>query len=313
MVSITPYGEGNGNPPQYSCLENPMDQGAWWATVHGVAKSQTWLSDWQLSFLSSFFGGWTGVVHLGCFSLKFSRRRRAFSMKPSAELAAGGHACSWLDAGWEGTVLAGLQAQGRLSQRQRPARKNQPDREAGREGVFSGGRHGRLVNDDAWIRFPRSNKALQTQRLNGAQSRPLAVRMPRVQNGSRWPETRASAGPRALEDPGEARFPDLSQVSEVPMIPGWWPLPVSSKPAAQSSVSLWLFASSLGPCDSWAHLDTPGWSDVTIRWSAAPVLPQSNNAPGHTESDPHRFQELEHGHLWGTVILPNTPCISLSK
>ena len=34
-------GEENGNPLQYSCLENPMDRGAWWATVHGVAKSQT--------------------------------------------------------------------------------------------------------------------------------------------------------------------------------------------------------------------------------------------------------------------------------
>ena len=34
-------GEGNVNPLQYSCLENPMDGGAWWATVHGVAKSQT--------------------------------------------------------------------------------------------------------------------------------------------------------------------------------------------------------------------------------------------------------------------------------
>ena len=32
-------GEGNGNPLQYSCLENPMEGGAWWATVHGVAKS----------------------------------------------------------------------------------------------------------------------------------------------------------------------------------------------------------------------------------------------------------------------------------
>ena len=31
-------GEGNGNPLQYSCLESPMDRGAWWATVHGVAK-----------------------------------------------------------------------------------------------------------------------------------------------------------------------------------------------------------------------------------------------------------------------------------
>ena len=38
-------GEGNGNPLQYFCLENPMDGGAWWATVHGVAKSQTWLRD----------------------------------------------------------------------------------------------------------------------------------------------------------------------------------------------------------------------------------------------------------------------------
>ena len=37
-------GGGNGNPLQYFCLENSMDRGAWWATVHGVAKSQTWLS-----------------------------------------------------------------------------------------------------------------------------------------------------------------------------------------------------------------------------------------------------------------------------
>ena len=36
-----PSGGGHGNPLQYSCLENPMDRGAWWATVHGVAKSQT--------------------------------------------------------------------------------------------------------------------------------------------------------------------------------------------------------------------------------------------------------------------------------
>ena len=38
-------GEGNGNPLQYSCLENLMDRGVWWATVHGVEKSQTGLSD----------------------------------------------------------------------------------------------------------------------------------------------------------------------------------------------------------------------------------------------------------------------------
>ena len=43
-------GEGNGTPLQYSCLENPMDRGAWWATVHGVAKSQTRLSDFTFTF-----------------------------------------------------------------------------------------------------------------------------------------------------------------------------------------------------------------------------------------------------------------------
>ena len=38
-------GEGNGNLLQYSCLENPMDRGAWWDTIHGVIKSWTRLSD----------------------------------------------------------------------------------------------------------------------------------------------------------------------------------------------------------------------------------------------------------------------------
>src|SRR5574337_1195749 len=43
-------GEGTGDPLQYSCLENPMDGGAWWAAVHGVAKSRTGLSDFTFSF-----------------------------------------------------------------------------------------------------------------------------------------------------------------------------------------------------------------------------------------------------------------------
>ena len=43
-------GEGNGTPLQYSCLENPMDRGAWWAAGHGVAKSQTRLSDFTFTF-----------------------------------------------------------------------------------------------------------------------------------------------------------------------------------------------------------------------------------------------------------------------
>ena len=43
-----PSGEGNGTPLQYSCLENPMDGGAWWAAVHGVSKSRTRLSDFTV-------------------------------------------------------------------------------------------------------------------------------------------------------------------------------------------------------------------------------------------------------------------------
>ena len=42
--------EGNGTPLQYSCLENPMDRGAWWAAVHGVTKSQTRLSNFTFTF-----------------------------------------------------------------------------------------------------------------------------------------------------------------------------------------------------------------------------------------------------------------------
>ena len=47
-----PSGEGDGTPLQYSCLENPMDGGAWWAAVHGVAKCRTRLSNF--TFTSHF-------------------------------------------------------------------------------------------------------------------------------------------------------------------------------------------------------------------------------------------------------------------
>ena len=43
-------GEGNGTPLQYSCLENPMGGGAWWAAIHGVAKSRTQLNDFTFTF-----------------------------------------------------------------------------------------------------------------------------------------------------------------------------------------------------------------------------------------------------------------------
>ena len=49
--SLSCTGEGNGNPVQYSCLENPRDGGAWWAAVYGVAQSRTRLK--QLSSSSS--------------------------------------------------------------------------------------------------------------------------------------------------------------------------------------------------------------------------------------------------------------------
>ena len=46
----TKTGESNGNPLQYSCLENPMHRGSWRAAVHGVTKSWTWLSDFPFTF-----------------------------------------------------------------------------------------------------------------------------------------------------------------------------------------------------------------------------------------------------------------------
>ena len=51
MITLSAlYGEGNGTPLQYSCLENPMDGGAWQAAVHGVSKSRTRLNDFTFTF-----------------------------------------------------------------------------------------------------------------------------------------------------------------------------------------------------------------------------------------------------------------------
>ena len=67
---------GNGNPLQYSSMENPMDRGAWQATVHGVAKSQTWLSstkaqpDWHLDY-AVIERKWESVSILLHFSVKW--------------------------------------------------------------------------------------------------------------------------------------------------------------------------------------------------------------------------------------------------
>ena len=59
-------GEGNGNPLQYSCLENPMDGGGHWATVHGVRKSQTRLSCFTLLHSTMTYPSWValhGMAH----------------------------------------------------------------------------------------------------------------------------------------------------------------------------------------------------------------------------------------------------------
>ena len=50
MIGRVDRREGNGTPLQYSCLENPMDGGAWWAAVHGVANSWTRLRDFTFTF-----------------------------------------------------------------------------------------------------------------------------------------------------------------------------------------------------------------------------------------------------------------------
>ena len=52
---VLKFREGDGSPLQYPCLENPMDRGAWWATVHGVAESQTRLSGFAFTFASDAF------------------------------------------------------------------------------------------------------------------------------------------------------------------------------------------------------------------------------------------------------------------
>ena len=55
--------EGNGNPVQYSCLGNSMDRGAWWATVHGIAKSQTWLINQDFLYIIVISGWGTRVEY----------------------------------------------------------------------------------------------------------------------------------------------------------------------------------------------------------------------------------------------------------
>ena len=74
-------GEGNGNPLQYSCLENPMDRGAWWATVHGVTKSWTQLSTAQHDVWKCIRGFPLGLVEEVSLNSIF-----CFTFPPEAEM-----------------------------------------------------------------------------------------------------------------------------------------------------------------------------------------------------------------------------------
>ena len=76
--SLSCIGEGNGNPLQYSCLENPRDGGAWWAAVYGVAQSRT-----RLKQLSSSSSRHKPILQLSSFS---SRHRNGFSLPISTPI-----------------------------------------------------------------------------------------------------------------------------------------------------------------------------------------------------------------------------------
>ena len=80
-VSGRSPGGGHGNPLQYSCLGNPMDQGAWWATVHAVTKSQTlFVSDWTTNTHTNK-GCISNPNNLGCgFPLKSSCENMEISL-----------------------------------------------------------------------------------------------------------------------------------------------------------------------------------------------------------------------------------------
>ena len=88
-------GGGNGNPFQYSCLKNPMDRGAWWATVHGITKSQAQLRNWAhththththtrvlpVHVLSKYLFPFCNLQHTWAHTQKEKKRRNGSSYK----------------------------------------------------------------------------------------------------------------------------------------------------------------------------------------------------------------------------------------
>ena len=61
-IDIIAIGKGNGIPLQYSCLGNPKDRGAWWATIHGVRKSQKWLKNWATTIIAISANSYNWVI-----------------------------------------------------------------------------------------------------------------------------------------------------------------------------------------------------------------------------------------------------------
>ena len=96
-------GEGNGNPLQYYCLENPMDRGAWWATVYGVAKSRTRLSAFTFAFRS---WGWSPHDEISALVKENAERSLAlFAMRRQDEKLVIGEPGSRLSPGTEFTSI----------------------------------------------------------------------------------------------------------------------------------------------------------------------------------------------------------------
>ena len=87
-------GEGNGNPLQYPCLKNPMDGGGWWATVHGVAKSRTQLSNFTFTF---FFSKFNFNFYIKIFNLIFVLQCCVVFCCTTSWIS---HKCTWFPPSW---------------------------------------------------------------------------------------------------------------------------------------------------------------------------------------------------------------------
>ena len=87
--SLSCIGEGNGNPLQCSCLENPRNRGAWWAAVYGVAQSWTRLTRLSRSSSSPHLGSWVAVPG----NPAFAGPKLGYSGTLCAQNGQGSHAC----------------------------------------------------------------------------------------------------------------------------------------------------------------------------------------------------------------------------